>query len=172
MIQNITVLGAVKPKQTKKTDHDFSTWLNVCSIVLTIMNVALVAAILTTGGYNAAGGLPGLQSAEVFLPATAASCQLAASLELARESHSQAGLLACGGTFNSEAATSCEQFSPATGAWARTSHSLQVYREGHVCWSVEQEGTILMGGLLGYTSEIMKHDGTTERSFDMKYITR
>ena len=158
-----------KTDRPSKTDHDFSTWLNVCSIVLTIINNA---AILTTGGYNAAGGLPGLQSAEVFLPATSASCQLAPRLQLPRESHSLAGLLACGGTFNSEAATTCEQFSPATGAWALTSHTLQVYREGHVSWSLEPEGTILMGGLLGYTSEIMKHDGTTERSFDMKYITR
>ena len=105
------------------------------------------------------------QSAEVFLPGTGSSCLVSASLVLDRFWHSQDGLLACGGT-------TCEQFSPATGAWALTSHTLQVYREGHVSWSLEPEGTILMGGLLGYTSEIMKHDGTTERSFDMKYITR
>ena len=106
----------------------------------------------------------------MFLPSISTSCELP-GLVVRRYDHTLDGLLACGG-LDSEAGYSCEQFSPATGAWARTSHSLQVYREGHVCWSLEQEGTILMGGLLGYTSEIMKHDGTTDRSFDMKYITR
>ena len=39
-------------------------------------------------------------------------------------------------------------------------------------WSVEPEGTILMGGQESTTtSEIVKHDGTTERTFDMKYWT-
>ena len=38
-------------------------------------------------------------------------------------------------------------------------------------WSVE-EGTLLMGGVIsGTTSEIAKHDGTTETTFDMKYNT-
>ena len=39
-------------------------------------------------------------------------------------------------------------------------------------WRVEPEGTILMGGQESTTtSEIVKHDGTTERTFDMKYWT-
>ena len=65
---------------------------------------------------------------------------------------------------------SCEEFSPATGTWART-HTLQEDREDHVSWSVE-EGTLLMGGFQHETtSEIVKHDGTTETSFEMKYDT-
>ena len=123
-----------------------------------------IAGILITGGYDA------YSSAEVFLPSTSTSCQLP-GLVVKRREHTQDNLLLCGG-YSDEALTSCEKFSPATGTWALTSHTLQVYREGHVSWSLESEGTILMGGLLGYTSEIMKHDGTTERSFDMKYITR
>ena len=48
---------------------------------------------------------------------------------------------------------------------------LQEEREYHVSWTVE-EGTVLMGGFWsGATSEIVKQDGTTERSFDMKYDT-
>ena len=105
----------------------------------------------------------------MFRPATATSCLVSASLVQERQDHSQEGLLLCGG---SEALTSCEEFSPATGTWARTSHNLQERRGAHVSWSVE-EGTQLMGGeYSGTTSEIVKHDGTTETSFDMKYDTR
>ena len=106
------------------------------------------------------------QSAEVFLPATSTSCQLAASLVQGRDGHTQDGLLACGGDHLD---TSCEQFSPATGTWALTVNPLLEVRRAHVSWSVE-EGTILMGG--GYqktASEIVKNDGTTEWSLDLKY---
>ena len=104
------------------------------------------------------------QSAEVFLPGTGSSCLVSASLVLDRFWHSQDGLLVCGGT-------TCEQLSPATGSWALTGHTLQQERQSHVSWSVE-EGTILMGGVSsGTTSEIVKHDGTTETSFDMRYNT-
>ena len=89
---------------------------------------------------------------------------------VARQDHTLDGFLACGG-YNSDALTSCEEFSPATGTWALTSHTLQEYRYGHVSWSVE-EGTLLMGGYFSMTtSEIVKHDCTTEASFDMKYRT-
>ena len=48
---------------------------------------------------------------------------------------------------------------------------LQEEREYHVSWTVE-EGTVLMGGFWSEaTSEMVKHDGTTETSFDMKYDT-
>ena len=115
------------------------------------------------------------QSAEVFLPATSTSCQLAAYLVHGRDGHTQDGLLACGGDHLD---TSCEQFSPATGTWALTVNPLLEVRRAHVSWSVE-EGTILIGGYYGSrgynsysrTSEIVKHDGTTERSFDLKYET-
>ena len=104
------------------------------------------------------------QSAEVFVPGTGSSCLVSASLVLDRFWHSQDGLLACGGT-------TCEQFSPATGTWALTGHTLQEERQGHVSWSVE-EGTLLMGGVnSGTTSEIVKHDGTTERTFELQYDT-
>ena len=133
----------------------------------------MVAAILLSGDYGY--GAP-QHSVEVFLPSNSTSCRLP-GLVLGRSSHTQAGLLACGGYYetyddDAEAETSCEEFSPATGTWARTSHTLQESRYGHVSWSVE-EGTLLMGGAFSdTTSEIVKHDGTTETSFDMKYETR
>ena len=107
----------------------------------------------------------------MFLPSTSTSCELP-GLVVRRYDHTLDGLLACGG-LDSEAGYSCEEFSPATGTWARTSHTLQDGRYQHVAWTVE-EGTILMGGYFSgteNTSEIVKHDSTTESSFDMNYYT-
>ena len=124
----------------------------------------MFSAILITGGLYTD------DSAEVFLPSTSTSCQLP-GLVLERDGHTQDNLLLCGGGYGSDALTSCEEFSPAPGTWARTSHTLQHQRASHVSWSVE-EGTLLMGGsIYGTTSEIAKHDGTTETSFDLKYDT-
>ena len=123
----------------------------------------MFTAILITGGYLTE------YSVEVFLPATSTSCKLP-GLVLEREHHAQDGLLVCGGD-NSDTWYSCEEFSPATGTWARTNHSLQRQRYNHVSWSVE-EGTLLMGGHSSpTTSEIVKHDGNTETSFDLQYDT-
>ena len=128
----------------------------------------MLSAILITGGCCGSA----FYSAEVFLPATSTSCELP-GLVLGRSGHTQDNLLLCGGRGGSDAMTSCEQFSPATGTWARTSHTLQDGRYQHVSWKVE-EGTILMGGYFSgteNTSEIVKHDSTTESSFDMNYYT-
>ena len=103
----------------------------------------------------------------MFRPATASSCLVTASQVQERQDHSQEGLLLCGG---SEALTSCEEFSPATGTWTTTGHTLQEWRGKHVSWSVE-EGTLLMGGYFSDTTEIVKHDGTTETSFGLQYDT-
>ena len=112
-------------------------------------------------------------STEVFLPATSTSCLVSGSLVTGRYSHTLDNLLACGGREDDGyGATTCEEFSPAAGTWARTNHTLQEERQGHVSWTME-EGTVLMGGVDSMTtSEIVKDDGTTERSFDMKYDTR
>ena len=121
------------------------------------------SALLITGGFSQ-------NSAEVFLPSTSTSCQLP-GMVFGRHGHTLDNLLACGGCCG-EAGHSCEEFSPATGLWTNTFHTLLEGRDRHVSWSVE-EGTLLMGG--GYsltTSEIAKHDGTTETSFDMKYYTQ
>ena len=127
------------------------------------MHHCLFAAILITGGCC------NDDSAEVFHPATSTSCQLPGMVER-REGHTLEGLLACGGDVYTDAGHSCEEFSPATGTWALT-HTLQEARYDHVSWSVE-EGTLLMGGFQHETtSEIVKHDGTTETSFEMKYDT-
>ena len=126
---------------------------------------------MITGGvtWGQRSDVPSIDSVEVFLPSTATTCQLPRQV-LARQDHTQDGLLVCGGCCG-DVLTSCEEFSPATGTWALTNHTLQEGRFCHVSWSVE-EGTLLMGGAWGgTTSEIVKHDGTTATSFDMKYDT-
>ena len=107
----------------------------------------------------------------MFLPSISTSCELP-GLVVRRYDHTLDGLLACGG-LDSDAGYSCEEFSPATGTWALTDHTLQDVRNQHVSWKVE-EGTILMGGYFSgteTTSEIVKHDSTTESSFEMNYYT-
>ena len=126
----------------------------------------MFTAILITGGTGEVGGY---FSSEVFLPSTSTSCLMSTELEVERWYHTLDGLLLCGGVWG-DAETSCEKFSLTTGKWAFTNHTLQEERGRHMSWEVE-EGTILMGGSSRdpATSEIVKHDGTTERSFDMKY---
>ena len=131
----------------------------------------MFSALLITGGVIA--DVDGVyHSAEVFLPFTSTSCKLP-GMVFERYGHTLDNLLACGGccvdTGYGEF-RNCEEFSPATGLWTNTFHTLQEERYGHVSWSVE-EGTLLMGGDSGYTSEIVKHDGTTETSFDMRSLT-
>ena len=128
----------------------------------------MFSAILITGGIGT------MHSAEVFLPSTATSCELP-GLVLKRVEHSLDGFLACGGGCfgDIDPRTSCEEFSPATGTWALPNHPLQEERASHVSWSVE-EGTLLMGGAFSWTpsAEIVKQDGITETSFEMKYDTK
>ena len=121
------------------------------------------SALLITGGFSQ-------NSAEVFLPSTSTSCQLPWMVFM-RSEHTLDNLLACGGCCGDTGGfRNCEEFNPATGLWTNTFHTLQQERQGHVSWTVE-EGTILMGGYYSpTTSEIVKHDGTTETSFDMKLL--
>ena len=45
-------------------------------------------------------------------------------------------------------------------------------RWAHVSWSPGSEGTLLLGGRWsGATAEVVKQDGTTETSFELKYET-
>ena len=122
-------------------------------------------AILITGGVGAT------HSAEVFLPAASSSCVLAA-LPDTREYHSQEGLLLCGGSYyDTSSGHSCLHFSTASGTWARTQHRLLEWRRDHVSWTRGSD-VVLMGGQqhgAPTTSEIVKHDGTVEEGFDLKY---
>ena len=62
------------------------------------------------------------------------------SLPQGRYRHTQAGLVACGGSGTD---TSCVTFS--AGTWT-TSHTLAVSRNNHVSWSSYPGGVLLLGG--------------------------
>ena len=119
----------------------------------------------------------GHASAEVFIPSSGTSCLLP-NIPESRTDHSLNGFLLCGDYYDSEKGHSCLQFDPSSGTWARTGHTLLQWRAQHVSWTVA-EGTILMGGSntggetdATSTSEIVKHDGSVEEAFNLKYPTR
>ena len=83
-----------------------------------------VAAVIITGGWQTAG-----TSAEVFLPASLATCQLPA-LPRPRYQHSQDGALLCSGTtgagFEAGVEMACVELT-VEGIWA-TTHTLLMPR--------------------------------------------
>ena len=62
-----------------------------------------------------------------------------------------------------------------SGEWSVTPHTLAYGRNDASYWPVE-EGIILMGGCCSddiYTSsELVRHDGGVEKSFDLRYEVR
>ena len=126
-----------------------------------------IPAIIISGGHGV-NGVETERSAELYLPSSNTSCMLPA-LPDARYYHSQDGTLLCGG----DQEASCLTFNLTTGGWTRTPHNLTQERHGHVTWPVE-DGAILIGGEgsdAENTSEIVRHDGTNEPTFNLHYST-
>ena len=88
-----------------------------------------------------------------------------------RGHHTQSGLEACGGHYESATRSTCVSFSG--GTWS-PSHNLQHERRYHSSWA-SPSGTVLMGGDYSYslqTTELL--DEVTENSvmhFPLKYDT-
>ena len=83
-----------------------------------------------------------------------------------RSSHTQSGLVACGGGFTRY---SCLYFVP--DMWIH-SHDLIHARWSHIQWS-SPSGLILMGGYTSATSsEILTDDGKSLENFALKYKTK
>ena len=121
--------------------------------------------VLITGN-----GGPPLDTAELYVPSTGYSCSLP-KLPDDREYHTleSSGLL-CGGYYTRE---TCLQWSPDTGSWSEEL-TLDTERYHHVSWTPDNGiGTYLMGGggYSGRTSTLVKHDGTQEAAFTLKYMT-
>ena len=113
-------------------------------------------------------------TAELYQPSTGLSCFLP-QLHDRRESHTleSSGLL-CGGEALDSSDT-CLQWSPDTGSWQKL--HLGTRRYDHVSWTPDNGmGTYLMGcdfhGLWAKTTTLVKHDGTQEAAFPLKYETR
>ena len=89
-----------------------------------------------------------------------------------KESHSQSGLTACGGMGSGSNPKSCIKFE--SGSWSTLTDNLVNLRWGHSSW-INPDGDILLigGGVTSKrTSEIVYQNGTSIRSFDLKYDTR
>ena len=123
-----------------------------------ILIISFLAVVLITGGSDR-------KSAEIYNPATKASCSLPQFAEV-RAGHTQDGELACGGGIST-----CVKWSPDSGTWDQ-SHTLREARVSHLSW-VTESGVYLMGGYnTRLTSEKVNMDGSVEESFNLKHETR
>ena len=123
--------------------------------------------VLITGGVHYPH-----DTAELYLPSSNESCSLPQLPGDDRYYHSleSSGLL-CGGAVTSD---TCLQWSPDTGSWEEKLF-LDIERYSHVSWTPDNGmGTYLMGGAyieMRRTTTLVKHDGTQEAAFALKYDT-
>ena len=111
-------------------------------------------------------------SAEVILPNGTALCSIE-DLPENRDGHTQNGLTVCGGyTGYDYTLRSCIQYKE--GSWNTLVDDLEYERHQHMSWMMNQEGdTMLIGGSYSPTrTEIVYQNGTSIRSFDLKYSAR
>ena len=107
--------------------------------------------------------------AEIYDPFTKTSCVLP-NLPIGKFSHTQDGLLLCGGFEDKNTCLTWNQ-----GAW-NVSHHLNSLRVGHSSWTpVSGTHTYLMGSnqLIqrdqSHTTDIVGPDGVVEQGFDLHY---
>ena len=118
----------------------------------------VVLAILLTGGDDT------LTSAEVLFTNGSSICELP-QLSQSKSEHTQSGLTACGGY---DTRRSCIKFE--AGSWTTLTDNLVEERRSHSSW-VSPDGDILLigGSYSKTTTEIVYQNGTSIRSFDLKY---
>ena len=103
--------------------------------------------------------------AEVLFTNGSSICELPPMSQLKRF-HTQSGLTACGGYGSDDRA--CIKFED--GSWTTLTDNLVELRTRHSSW-INPDGDILLIGGSGSltTTEIVYQDGTSVRSFDLKY---
>ena len=116
------------------------------------------------------GGSDTETSAEVLFTNGSSICELP-PMSQSKIYHTQSGLTACGGGYYSDDWRSCIKFED--GSWTILTDNLVEQRYDHSSW-INPDGDILLIGGMGspMTSEIVYQDGTSIRSFDLKYDTR
>ena len=85
--------------------------------------------------------------------------------------HSQSGLIACGGGYDNYTMRSCIKFED--GSWTTLTDNLVKERYLHSSWVSPDGDILLIGGDYSLTTtEIVYQNGTSIRSFDLKYDTK
>ena len=125
--------------------------------------ISIISVVLVTGGSTCNTSVK--ISAELLSSNGTRLCTLP-NLPGPRYSHSQTGLLLCGGGSGGYAdGTTCMTLSG--GRWKKT-HTLGKRRYEHAAWASPQ-GVLLMGGRGEYrTTEFLNDDGTTTPGFKLK----
>ena len=135
--------------------------------------------LLITGGLNYGAG--SLRSVEIFDPSNdSLSCSLP-SMVRRRNGPASVGMTVCGG-YDDRARKTCETLHMRTGQW-RLSHTLKEERVYHMMWRTPSDKIMVMGGVYNGTleqwnnetttlTEVLKDDGSSEYSFDLKHKTR
>ena len=125
----------------------------------------LILAILVTGGM-------GTEKSTEVLSTNGSSICFLPEMPQSKEDHTQTGLTACGG---SDSRRNCVKFT--SGLWTNLTENLLYQRYKHSSWKT-QDGDVLLFGSDDYsdhdsffTSEIVYQNGTSVRSFDLKYDT-
>ena len=116
-----------------------------------------------TGGYDAA------TSAEVLFTNGSSICELP-QMSQSKRYHTQSGLTACGGA-DIDTRRNCIKFE--AGSWTTLTDNLVEKRYRHSSWINPDGDILLIGGQYSLTTtEIVYQNGTSIRSFDLKYDTR
>ena len=126
-------------------------------------------AILVTGGRDEDGNI--LKSAEVLSTNGSSLCSLP-DMSQSKMQHTQSGLIACGGYDIYENRLNCTKF--VSGSWVTLPENLLFARYSPSSW-INPEGDILLIGGSGWfaseTTEILYKNGSSSRSFNLKYFT-
>ena len=113
------------------------------------------------------GGVGTETSAEVLFTNGSSICELP-QMSQSKYDHSQSGLIACGGSYEIDTMRSCIKFED--GSWTTLTDNLVEERYSHSSWINPDGDILLIGGDLSLsTTEIVYQNGTSFRSFDLKY---
>ena len=114
------------------------------------------------------GGIGASTSAELLFTNGTSICGMS-PMSQSKRYHTQSGRTACGG-YGSDT-RSCITFE--AGSWTTLTSNLKEQRDFHSSWINPDGDILLIGGSASLTTtEIVYQNGTSIRSFDLKYDTR